>query len=225
MLYKTTTHIAIDNTHDATSHEEAAALARRDATSIRCGGALRVLRVDTGVLSAGELETTDRLASWQRGEAAALGTDEQRERWRAGMLPDDDLFGIARDELFRPFAAFQRRKRMIPSDIAHPRTEMGWACAPSGDHQAVRIDWSSAILHGVDASEWPTVRAIESARDLACAHRWLLLAPAPKVTVSLRTHVGTCQHCHKSAHQNSALVEIPFGGRKLSREYTLEPTK
>src|SRR5262245_35486907 len=55
-------------------------------------------------LTALELEEIGNRQVWQEHQALKdRGTVDQRTRWCMCILPQEELLGIARDELFRPF--------------------------------------------------------------------------------------------------------------------------
>jgi hypothetical protein len=147
-------------------------------------------------------------------EAIKLGTDNQRERYAAGLLPEDELLAIAREELFRPFAAFSRFSTAVKvrdRDVHHtrdcPRTRT--------------IEYETTQADELSHDEWAGYRAIQAARDVAFLHPWLQAAGAGHVTTEPLMHWGSCPLCKAEAYRSSARVVVEWAARELVREYVL----
>lgn len=183
-----------------------------------------------------ELRTADNLRAWQESQAVTQhGSDSQRTRWLSGTLPEAELLELARGQLFRPLALFQKRTPMNFAAVDHPRTAGNlWKCL-----NVPRA--SGPVRDGNDLMTWETVHSPElterehgvlrslndHAREVA-AHPWLRQSPVnptpalPEVVgVSPREHRGTCSVCQRTVYERSALVSVYWAGRVLSREYVL----
>jgi hypothetical protein len=177
-------------------------------------------------MSTSELLHVDNLITWQETEAVRIGTSDQRERYIAGLLPDEELCRIARDALFVPFGDFALRKKMTVAAIGHPRRpdSQVWRCvAPDmteGPSLPIPIVWSTMPSSVLSPPEWRTLTEMNRAVNEVNRHPWLVDAPAG-ATLSTRVHRGVCQRCQREAEQTAALVTIAWAGRTLSREYAL----
>src|SRR6185295_12666870 len=69
---------------------------------------------------------------WLELEALKLGTDNQRERYSAGLLPEDELTALARTELFTGFAGLRRWAKRdhtaLGEKLKHRISHAGAAC-------------------------------------------------------------------------------------------------
>lgn len=225
-LYNASVHLTLHFTVDDPSAEEASATVR-ELVSRRPG----IREVDiSGVvvrpMSTTELLRRDNLVTWQEMEAVRLGTEDQRERYGAGALPDEELCRIARSVLFTAFDGFLPRKKLTASAIGHPRRQDSqvWLCATPGaaDHSAfpIPVTWSTMPSPVLTPSEWVTLTRMNRAVNDTNRHPWLVDAPI-SATIATRIHKGVCQRCQREAAQASALVTIAWAGRTLSREYVL----
>lgn len=182
-----------------------------------------------------ELRTAENLRAWQESQAVTqYGSASQRERWLAGALPEAELLELARGQLFRPFALFQKRTPMNFAAIDHPRTAANlWRCltVPRASG-AVRdgnelVTWETIHTPALTDREHDTLRCLNNhAREVAL-HPWLRQSPVNPVAlpevigVAPREHRGTCAVCLRTVFERSALVSIYWAGRVLSREYVL----
>ena len=57
------------------------------------------------------------------------GTENQRERWAEGLLPEDELLALARNVLFEPFAEFRRWQKLQLQDVQARRDCTGGTIA------------------------------------------------------------------------------------------------
>jgi hypothetical protein len=138
------------------------------------------------------------------------GTASQLERYDAGLLPDDELFALARTVLFAPFAGFRRWVKLAPADLMHRR----------GCHGDVAFETRSAP--DLNAEEWAMFKTI---RDVVFeANDNVLREHHTSGDVSIVEHAGTCAVCGAQVFARSASVRIEWAGRPLSREYSLEVT-
>lgn len=147
-----------------------------------------------------------------------LGTDNQRERYRAGVLPDDELLKIARDELFRPFEGIPRWNTREARDAMVGKIKHGRTCA----RRDIRFE-----IHDIGeltANEWDVLKKIEVGFKVVLRHPWLVefIANGTAVpTLRSRAHWLTCATCEGEVVRAQANVSIPWIGVLLVREYAL----
>jgi len=164
-------------------------------------------------------------------EHAALrdrGNSDQRARWIACLLPDEELLGIARTELFRPFGLLTKRRQMVFADIPHPVDVRGvWTClqgtAIGGATKALAdlVTWETATNPRLTAPEYRTLLRIQEATAEIQRHPWMQGASRETVSVEVREHRGACKKCGGMTFERSALVTVQWARRNLSREYVL----
>jgi len=137
------------------------------------------------------------------------GTDSQRERYAARLLPEDELLALARAQLFAPFASFRRWEKLQLQDVRHERT-----C--SGGVVAFATSPPDSLTH----DEWSTFKRTLTAIDAANAGhlRW----HGVTAEATLVEHVGRCSVCAAEVFGRAVNIRIEWAGRPLSREYTLE---
>lgn len=200
--------------------EEAQHSAQRAASGIATLNPSDVVNVEVLPLSITELLQADNLRLWQELQAIDLATTDQRDRWRAGVLPIEELNTIARDELFKPFDGFVKRRKFTVADIAHPKHGASWRCAENGSAHNIPITWTTTTKPTLTASQWSQITHLRIASEEARRHPWLTHHDGA-LQIEIRSHTGTCQRCHRSAEQAAALVLIGWAGRLLSREYEI----
>ena len=146
--------------------------------------------------------------------AAKLGTENQRERYAAGMLPEDELLALARGELFKPFDGFKRwgkDTKVRAFDIRHR--------SPCVLTRESDINFEVTQAGELTHDEWVVYKQIGEARDYASRHAWL--AGISSVVIEPLAHFATCPACDAESTRMSAKVTIEWAGRKLVREYVL----
>ena len=146
--------------------------------------------------------------------AVHFGSDNQKERYAAGLLPEEELCGLAREQLFKPFAGIPRwgtMTRVQAKDVRHHRQ-----CA-AGDTDIV---FEAVAAGELTHDEWEAYRLIQAARDIAAVHPWLMSTNA--ITLAPMAHFATCRHCEAEACRTSVKVTIQWAGRELVREYVLK---
>ncbi len=149
------------------------------------------------------------------------GTENQRERWVEGLLPEDELLALARNVLFEPFAEFRRWQKLQLQDVKHERNCTGGTIA-----------FTTRKPDDLTADEWALYKKISGVaidhvtrmHELRKAAGGLpyQLTGITKVGGSLVEHVGTCSHCKAECFGRAASIRIEWAGRPLSREYSLE---
>ncbi len=222
-LYRTEIVVVFSVTTPASSPQEAEELARRRALDHRVAKD-EILEATAVAMDIDEQVTQANVRLWQEHEALKHATSNQRQRYAAGLLPDEELAEIARAQLFMPFAMFTRRVKLKHTAIPHPRYQSsGRVSCGDGDPP---VSWSTEPIGRESAltqDQWQTVLRLESAMREVRAHQWLQPSSdaSSAVRVGLREHRGVCHVCKNTIVQASALVEIDWAGRTLSREYVL----
>jgi hypothetical protein len=141
---------------------------------------------------------------------AAYGSENQYERFMAGLLPESELMSLARHHLFAPFAEFRRWAKIEDRDMRHERT-----CA--GGEVRFITQKPDTLTH----DEWSIFKKIGAAVSVANNAR-PFAANNITATVELVEHVGRCSACEAEVYGRAASIRIIWAGRPLSREYTLE---
>jgi hypothetical protein len=149
--------------------------------------------------------------------AVKLGTADQKARWHAGVLPEDELLALARGELFKLFdvkdvpkgGGILRWQMLKPDDVRHER-----------DCRAVKaVEFTVTSQVRLRRNEWFALNRITAIAAMASDHAWL--KGQPGFTVTTRCHLARCAACHAEIDGISALVSVSWAGRTLSREYAL----
>lgn len=139
----------------------------------------------------------------ERWVVEAEGTQDQRERWAAGVLPEAELRDLARAALMEPLAGFKSRRKLSSDDLDHD--------GPLA-HDDIEIEISEGAKE-LSASEWSSLKAIESAADQAVA-----IAPVSVAPVTVRAR---CMVCGAYTQEHAVRVEMKWAGRTLARELAL----
>lgn len=165
------------------------------------------------------MNTASDLITSMEAEAVKLGDDNQRERFAAGVLPEDELLFLARNELFRPFADMRRWSssgrsgvNLTASAVHHERL------CNAKDGSRVTFETTDASELGHD--EWRTLKSLQELAHVVEVHPWMRRSGG-KVTIQRHTHWATCDRCKAEAFRSSAKVSIEWAGRVLTREYAL----
>lgn len=151
----------------------------------------------------------------EREAVVLYGTDSQRERFSAGVLPEDELLGIVRPLLFHPFYEMPRWS------TSRERDRMLYALRKKHEpceNIAFVVDLETTAVAELDAAEWERLKAVNAAAKLASKHPWLA---ADAVSVQTASHWVTCPTCRSEIVRSSAKVTIQWAGRALVREYAL----
>jgi hypothetical protein len=154
--------------------------------------------------------------------ALATGTDNQRERWAANALPDDELLALVRAELFRPFDGVRRWTMILPGQTRHAPECPNW---PNGAiRKAVEADYwfegGTAPAPALSHDEWESIKQLRERAERASDHAWVR-ASGGAFTVAPRWHQATCRRCGEITKRNSAAITVTWAGRVLVREYSL----
>ena len=147
----------------------------------------------------------------------AYGSENQYERFMAGLLPDDELFALVRRHLFAPFDGEFKRwgrgsGRLSVFDVRHEPTCSG------GEIRFFTQDVGS-LTH----DEWSIFKKITIA--VSRENNGSLHAAGLVAQVTPIEHVGRCTVCGAEVHGRAAHIRIEWAGRPLSREYTLNSEK
>lgn len=151
------------------------------------------------------------LVTWLETEALKGGTANQRERWAAGVLPDDELCALAREVLFAPFAngRLVRWMKIRPRDLEHRapgcQGEIIFTTGPCVD-----------LRHG----EWERYKQIEAVCQTANQHEWTVRS-GEAFGLEKRFHVAECSGCGGKLALPTVIVRVSWAGRVLSREFAL----
>lgn len=150
-------------------------------------------------------------------EALKEGTENQRERYAAGVLPEDELTHLARAILFKGFGDLAlRRWASRDRDALGRQLKHRPLCDQQPTHDPIM---ETCEVDELSADEWRLLTRIREMAKAAALHPWL--APDGKVEVTTSAHWATCQHCKAEAVRASAKVTIHWAGRQLVREYAL----
>jgi hypothetical protein len=131
------------------------------------------------------------------------GTDGQRKRLHRGLLPEDEMLALYRDQVFAPLEPFARYERITKAEIADVSID------PPNDDDDYEFHTSDDIDSATDM-EVDTLEAIEK----------IVKARLPAgTTCQLREHLGGYESAdHWTIRRKAVLVtvEAPI---KVSREY------
>jgi hypothetical protein len=158
----------------------------------------------------------DNLITWLESEALKHGTVNQRERWAAKLLPEDELTALARKEIFSPFESLKRWRNLSQreADLAIKHND---ACQLQAPVTFVSLD----DVDFLTADEWKVYKLVQACVDATMgAHSWCTDGGC-EVSFKLGGHLATCTVCNKAIRFATAMVTVQWAGRTLTREYTL----
>jgi hypothetical protein len=217
---------------ESTDTESAQEVARR--TALRRPGVQPEHLASVIVTPLTELEQKEigNRHAWQEHQALRdRGTFDQRTRWSSCILPDEELLGIVRTELFRSFGLFTKRRQMTFADVPHPVDFRGiWEClrgtaagvvGVASKSLADMVTWETAPNPRLTAPEYRALLRIQETVAEIRRHPWMQGTGGEPVSAEVREHRGTCKKCGGMTFERSALVTIQWAGRCLSREYVL----
>lgn len=168
--------------------------------------------------------------------ALELGRPDQRERWEARVLPEDEILFLARNELFKPFDGLPRwnsrsgrnNATIRWGDVRH-KSDCAYRKAKYEDWEpyverlknqnAIRFEATPA--DELDANRWAALKHVMVLARRASLHPWLATSAGQEFAVAPRAHWATCTMCAEEVFKVSALVSVQWAGRLLSREYVL----
>jgi len=155
--------------------------------------------------------------------AVQLGTDNQRERYRDHLLPEDELLALARHELFGKFTEsglkrWDGKKSLRAADARHARKCFVATAGIEalGDH----ISFETCAIAELSHDEYDMLKRINAIARASSEHEWCRMAGVLFI-VSPRSHWATCDVCKEETVKSSALVSVRWAGRELAREYAL----
>lgn len=138
-------------------------------------------------------------------------SDNQRERYDAGLLPEDELLTLARAELFKAFDGIPRWSwNKHVRDLRHASD-----CATKDTSPA----YEQCDVGEVTATEWENLKLVTRAASETNHHPWL--DRTGNCVVEAAAHWLTCPTCKAEMYKVSAKVTIHWAGRALVREYNL----
>jgi hypothetical protein len=166
----------------------------------------------------------ENLRTWLELEALKLGTANQRERWLAEVLPEDEMCQLARAELFK---GFENLKRWAGRDGAALRALIRHRDCSLDDYSHLAVEYGIVPLHhgwpqGLSADEWNMLRKIQGLVEALKVHPWIVNGRGD-VHIDCQMHSARCTRCGADKHAASAKVTISWAGRELVREYALDP--
>lgn len=161
--------------------------------------------------------------TFQETGAISLGTDNQRERWAAGVLPEDELLTLARGELFKGLAEVPRwHSSEIRRELRAKLDKKKCLCPGLRIPDPVHLSpvYDVTVVGDLDAPEWERLKFIESAVKALASHDWIR-AENRDPSITTFTHWATCPACENDVWLSGAKVTIPWAGRSLVREFRL----
>lgn len=138
-----------------------------------------------------EAERAAQISNW----VAEFGTESQKKRYAAGLLPEKEVIDGIRAQAFSPLDDFPRYQKIKGKEF----------CECYGMDR----DFS---FNAEECSE-----ATEEEFDLIEK----IQATVPSATVTLRLHTGECSECGRKLERKSVLVKMTIGEFDISREYAV----
>ncbi len=162
--------------------------------------------------------TDNNVTTWLELQAVATGTESQRERYRDGVLPEEELLQLARAQVFVAFEEIPRWKAIAQRDLPHPYA-IGYPC-PGTNPRSGLVTFETADVDELGPEEWVTMKRICNLATVANLHPdaeclGLIFMVDP------RTHWAGCKACKAEICRSSARVSVRWAGRDLAREYAL----
>lgn len=155
----------------------------------------------------------DNIRTWLTLQALDHATEDQRQRFTQGCLPDEEILTIARAVLFKGFGAFPRWAKSHALDQMTAELRHAHHCKRDvNGHESGPAEDLSAV-------ETKNLAALKAVADAAFMHPWLVHTGGT-VTVTPLTHWLLCT-CEAESSRSSAKVTITWGERELVREYAL----
>jgi hypothetical protein len=124
------------------------------------------------------------------------GPDHARERQAAGLLNQEEALTLIRNSLFATLADAPRYERIRGGEIQHEED-----CNNPDDDPTGIVEQASSV----SMTQWAALKELR----------------ASGLEVTPQLHRMRCDHCYAVVERLSARVEVPFGGRYLSRLYAL----
>lgn len=131
------------------------------------------------------------IAEW----VAQYGDQNQKERFAAGLFPQNEAIEAIKEQSFAPLDGFERYERLTVADLACDCAEYwnaGIDCETEDDAPATSYQWDR----------------IKEMRELV-----------PDAVVTLRKHVCRCDRCACEASRYSIYVKIAVGSFTFNRNF------
>jgi hypothetical protein len=144
---------------------------------------------------------------------AACGSQNQQDRHRDGLLPEDELLTMARVLFFEPLNLTKRwNSGHDKRDMERRFVHQGAALGCTAEH----LGYEVAEMTEAGADEYMRLKMIEGIAGRIKAHPWVT-----DCQVTTAAHWLTCSKCDAESVRLSAKVTITWAGRALVREYAL----
>lgn len=161
-----------------------------------------------------QMHVVDRQRTDLELDALQEASENQQERYAAGMLPEDELLTIVRAELFKTLA-----DTGVPRwNLSRERPAMAAKLRHEGCTSAPMLHYETTTADELYAGEWDTLRRVRTAATTISGHPWLRRGG---VVVEPLTHWVTCPVCGAEVCRSFAKVTISWATRTLVREYAL----
>ena len=155
------------------------------------------------------------ITTWLETEVLKAGTENQRERWAAQLLPEEEILTLARAELFKGFDLPRWHTNEVRREMRTAiRHSSGQACA------TMFPEFEVAEVGELDASAWDALKHLSMLVSTVNQHPWIGLTGEP-VTLVTFSHWATCPVCGSEVVRSGSKVSIPWAGRTLVREFRL----
>jgi hypothetical protein len=144
-----------------------------------------------------ELKKANRatLAEW----TGKYGTDNQRQRLAAGLLPWKEVYEAAEEHLYGPLAAFPPYKRFEIEEVCE--------CLRGSLDDACKVKFQSVDATELTAEEWEGYSRIQAA--------------VPDATFQLREHRAQCVTAFDPKIRRGVIVKFTMGQLSFKREFAL----
>ncbi len=157
------------------------------------------------------------------------GDPNQKERFAAGLLPEDEVLTLVRRELFRAFEVLPLKRWHLSKNrsemLLHFKHDRSCMQARSGRS----FTYETTELGEATAEQWDVLQQVRRAATKTTEHPWLTkqqLPPSPVRTwptlhLEQLAHWVTCQQCDAEESRAFVKITIYWAGRELVREYAL----
>lgn len=134
------------------------------------------------------------IATW----VAKHGSQSQKERLAAGLLPEQEAIDALRDEAFAALAAHPLYNRLVSEDVEH-KDECPYS----------EVSYDSSDAEDATEAQFEALKQIKSA--------------LPTAVVTLRTHTAECANCKATTTRAGILVVLTVGEFEFRREFAVPP--
>lgn len=166
-----------------------------------------------------------KVAELEREAVRVRGDANQRSRYEAGLLPEEELVTLARAELFAPFERCARwHNRMLRSQAVRHRVQYCHG----------QIDFETCDVDELTSEQWDNLEILRSAMEIARDHHWIVrsvndasarlhvdVRRISGIVITTTAHWATCRACLAEESRHTARVQILWAARTLSLEYLL----